>query len=141
MRRHLVGWVLPAQKINSVGDQQPSPPGRFLSVFRATYVPFNQKRKGAEMKDNTWKSGRELADATGFERYLTVEEVAAILRRSPRTIRGWISTGCPTPRGPVRLEAVKLGRAWMVRPDWLAVFEHRVRPPVGRTARDIRGDE
>jgi hypothetical protein len=76
-----------------------------------------------------------------FSRYLTVEEVAKILRRSPRTIRDWIIMGCPTPSGRVRIEAVKLGKAWTVRPDWLAAFEFNVRPPVGRTALDLDDSE
>lgn len=76
-----------------------------------------------------------------FARYLTVEEVAKILRLSTRTIRDWIIKGCPTPSGCVRLEAVKLGKAWTVRPDWLALFEFNVRPPGGRTALDLDDSE
>lgn len=73
----------------------------------------------------------------GFERHLSVAEVADILRRSPRTIRDWIIDGCPTPNGRVKLQAAKLGRSWTVRPDWLAVFEFRVRAPVVRPALDL----
>lgn len=64
--------------------------------------------------------------------YYSVEEVAAFLRRSPRTIRDWIRHGCPTPDGPVRLDAAKLGRAWTIKDEWLVLFEHRVRPDRGR---------
>lgn len=93
------------------------------------------------MEHESQKQIGTVAEEAGFVRYLTVEEVATILRRSPRTIRDWIITGCPTPRGRVRLEAVKLGRSWTVRPDWLAVFEFRVRPPVRRAALDLGDGE
>ncbi len=63
--------------------------------------------------------------------YYTVAEVAGVFRRSPRTVRDWIAKGCPTPRGVVKLEAAKLGREWTIREDWLALFEHRVRPRAG----------
>lgn len=62
------------------------------------------------------------------DRYLKVDEVAARFRRSSRTIRDWINTGCPTPNGLVRLEAVKLGKSWEIHPEKLAIFEIRVRP-------------
>lgn len=61
-------------------------------------------------------------------RYLTVEDAATRLRRHPRTIRDWITKGCPTMRGRVSLEATKAGKSWLVHPDWLALFEHRIRP-------------
>lgn len=64
--------------------------------------------------------------------YYTVDEVAQMLRRSPRTIRDWINHGCPTPNGAIRLEAAKLGRAWMIKDERLVMFEHRVRPDRGR---------
>jgi hypothetical protein len=28
----------------------------------------------------------------------------------------------------VHLEATKAGKSWLVHPDWLALFEHRIRP-------------
>lgn len=93
------------------------------------------------MKRNTEKPAPALVQDAHFARYLTVEEVAKILRRSPRTIRDWITDGCPTPQGRVRLEAAKLGKSWTVRADWLALFEFRVRPPVGRTALDLDESE
>ncbi|WP_076449607.1 helix-turn-helix domain-containing protein [Roseivivax lentus] len=62
------------------------------------------------------------------ERYLTTQEVAKRLRRHPRTIRDWIVSGCPTSRGTVFLDATKPGKSWLVHPDWLALFEHRIRP-------------
>ncbi len=62
------------------------------------------------------------------DRYLTTEEVAQRLRRNSRTIRDWIVKGCSTERGRVYLEATKAGKSWLVHPDWLALFEHRIRP-------------
>lgn len=60
--------------------------------------------------------------------YLTTEEVAKKLRRHPRTIRDWIMKGTVTARGRVFLDATKPGKSWLVHPDWLALFEHRIRP-------------
>ncbi len=64
-------------------------------------------------------------------KYYTTNEVAEIFGKHPRTIRDWIMTGCPTPDGLVRLEAVKLGKSWQIKDEWLLLFEHRVRstPP------------
>ena len=62
------------------------------------------------------------------DRYLTIDEVARKLRRHPRTIRDWITKGCPTERGRVALAATKAGKGWLVHPEWLALFEHRIRP-------------
>ncbi|TMV14589.1 helix-turn-helix domain-containing protein [Arenibacterium halophilum] len=62
------------------------------------------------------------------EHYHTVAEVAEKLRRHPRTIRDWIVDGCKTERGHVRLEATKVGKSWLIHADWLALFEHRIRP-------------
>ena len=61
-------------------------------------------------------------------KYLTTEEVAKKLRRHPRTIRDWIMKGTVTGRGRVFLDATKPGKSWLVHPDWLALFEHRIRP-------------
>ena len=60
--------------------------------------------------------------------YLTTEEVAKKLRRHPRTIRDWIMKGTVTERVRVFLDATKPGKSWLVHPDWLALFEHRIRP-------------
>lgn len=60
--------------------------------------------------------------------YMTTEEVAKKLRRHPRTIRNWIQNGTVTERGRVFLDATKPGKSWLVHPDWLALFEHRIRP-------------
>lgn len=62
------------------------------------------------------------------DQYITTGEVAKKLRRSPRTVRNWIAHGCPTPRGVVFLQATKAGKSWLIHPDWLALFEHRIRP-------------
>ena len=62
--------------------------------------------------------------------HFTVKEVAQKMRRSPRTIRDWINVGCPVPeRGDVKLEAIRIGRRWLVSSDALALFAHRIRPP------------
>lgn len=58
--------------------------------------------------------------------YLTLAEVAARLGRSPRTLREWIVHGCPSNDGPIRLDAIRLGRCWMVRVEWLDAFEERL---------------
>lgn len=62
------------------------------------------------------------------EKYLTTKEVGKRLRRHPRTIRDWITEGTVTERGRVFLDATKPGKSWLVHPDWLALFEHRIRP-------------
>lgn len=64
--------------------------------------------------------------------YYSVKQIAEVFDRDPHTIRDWIRTGCPTTEGRVRLQAAKLGKSWVVKDEWLAVFELRVRPPVGR---------
>lgn len=60
--------------------------------------------------------------------YYSANEVAKIFNRDPHTIRDWINHGCPTPHGPVKLQAAKLGKSWTIKDEWLAVFELRVRP-------------
>lgn len=59
---------------------------------------------------------------------LDTNAVAARYKRSPRTIRGWIMHGCPTPNGRVHLPAMRMGRTWMVREEDCLLFEHRTRP-------------
>lgn len=70
------------------------------------------------------------------EQYHTVKDVAKVLRRHPRTIRDWIVKGCKTERGRVHLEGTKAGKSWLIHPEWLALFEHRIRP-VRRTDLDL----
>lgn len=65
-------------------------------------------------------------------KYYSTAEVGEIFARDPHTIRDWIIHGCPTPDGRVKLQAVKLGKQWTIRDEWLAVFELRVRPDQGR---------
>lgn len=62
------------------------------------------------------------------EQYLNIQDVSKKLRRHPRTIRDWITHGCTTERGKVYLEATKVGKSWLIHPEWLALFEHRIRP-------------
>ena len=62
------------------------------------------------------------------DKYLTTLEVATRLRKHPRTIRDYIIKGCMTPRGRVYLDGSKIGKPWLIHPDWLALFEHRIRP-------------
>lgn len=68
-------------------------------------------------------------------KYYSAKEVGKIFNRDPHTIRDWIIDGCPTPNGTVKLNAVKLGKQWTIRDEWLAVFEMRVRPD--RTRPDL----
>jgi hypothetical protein len=65
-------------------------------------------------------------------KYYSAKKLGEIFERDPHTIRDWINKGCPTPDGPVKLQAVKLGKSWQVKDEWLAVFELRVRPDTGR---------
>jgi len=74
------------------------------------------------------KDQNQISQHDNYEKYLTTKDVGNKLRRHPRTIRDWIVKGCPTERGIVHLEATKAGKSWLVHPDWLALFEHRIRP-------------
>lgn len=60
-------------------------------------------------------------------KHFSVQELAPLFGRSPRTIRDWIETGCKTPNGCVRLEAVKIGRWWSVSEDALVLFHHHLK--------------
>lgn len=68
--------------------------------------------------------------------YLTTEDVGRKMRRHPRTIRDWIRKGCATDRGRIFLEGTRAGKSWLIHPDWLALFEHRIRP-MRRTDLDL----
>lgn len=70
-------------------------------------------------------------------KYYSTSEIAEIFKRDPHTIRDWINHGCPTPNGLVKLQAAKLGKSWTVKDEWLAVFELRVRPEIGRPDLDL----
>ncbi len=63
-----------------------------------------------------------------IDEYLTTKEVAKKLRRSPRTILDYIADGCLTKRGRIYLDATKVGKSWLIHPEWLELFEHRIRP-------------
>ncbi|CTQ33929.1 helix-turn-helix domain-containing protein [Jannaschia rubra] len=63
-----------------------------------------------------------------IDEYLTTNEVARKLKRSPRTIRDYIADGCLTPRGRIYLDGTKVGKSWLIHPEWLELFEHRIRP-------------
>lgn len=60
--------------------------------------------------------------------YHTIEAIAARFQRNPRTIRDWINHGCKTSDGTIRLQAVKLGKSWVVKTEWLEFFEFQIRP-------------
>lgn len=62
------------------------------------------------------------------DEYLTTKEVARKLRRSRRTILDYIADGCLTNRGRIYLDATKVGKSWLIHPEWLELFEHRIRP-------------
>lgn len=71
-----------------------------------------------------------------FERqYLTVEDVAARHRRSPRTVRDWITHGCVTPNGRFRLAAIRAGKKYSIDSEDLEIFEARLRH--GSTRGDV----
>ena len=69
--------------------------------------------------------------------YYSANDIAEIFGRDPHTIRDWINHGCPTPDGPISLQAVKLGKSWSIKDEWLAVFELRVRPEPGRPELEV----
>lgn len=69
--------------------------------------------------------------------YYSANDVAEIFGRHPHTIRDWINHGCPTLDGTVKLQAVKLGKSWSIKDEWLAVFELRVRPEPGRPELEV----
>ena len=70
-------------------------------------------------------------------KYLTVEDVAARHRRSPRTVRDWISHGCVTPNGRYRLEAIRAGKKYSIDFEDLEVFEARLRHGSRRAELDL----
>ncbi|WP_297972582.1 helix-turn-helix domain-containing protein [uncultured Amaricoccus sp.] len=69
--------------------------------------------------------------------YLTVEDVAARHRRSPRTVRDWITHGCVTPGGRIRLEAIRAGKKYSVESEDLEIFEARLRHGSSRPDLDM----
>ena len=74
--------------------------------------------------------------------YLTAREVAHRFRCGPKTVGNWIRLGRTLDDGSVVvLQATWIGRPWLIHPDDLARFEHRVRPPEVRPALDAAADE
>jgi hypothetical protein len=71
------------------------------------------------------------------KQYLTVEDVAARHRRSPRTVRDWITRGCVTPHGRIRLPAVRAGKKYSIEAEDLEVFEARLRHGASRPVLDL----
>ena len=74
--------------------------------------------------------------------YLTAKEVARRFRCGPKTVGNWIRVGRTLDDGSiVFLQATRIGRPWLIHPDDLVRFEHRVRPPEVRPALDAAADE
>jgi transposase len=69
--------------------------------------------------------------------YLTVEDVAKRHKRSPRTIREWITKGCVTPSGRIWLEAVRAGKKYSIDGEDLEIFEARLRHGSSRPPLDL----
>lgn len=67
-----------------------------------------------------------------YQKYYSAKDIAKYFRRDPHTIRDWINHGCPTSGGRVKLNAIKLGKSWMIKAEWLAVFELQCRDDTGR---------
>lgn len=74
------------------------------------------------------ENSNQISEDEYHDGYLTTAEVAKKLRRHPRTIRNWILKGTVTERGRIFLDGTKPGKSWLVHPEWLALFEHRIRP-------------
>jgi excisionase family DNA binding protein len=55
------------------------------------------------------------------QEFLTIEEVAARLRVKPDTVRAWLRQG--------RLQGVKAGRLWRIRPQAVEAFIRTTQPP------------
>ncbi|AQS49822.1 hypothetical protein BMG03_10150 [Thioclava nitratireducens] len=71
-----------------------------------------------------------------MRRYCETDELAVRFRRHTRTIRDRIQKGCPVNGRRLKLPATRLGKKWQVREDWLVLFEHEARPPIGRPGLD-----
>jgi hypothetical protein len=69
---------------------------------------------------------------------VSVEDIAARHRRSPRTIRDWIKHGCMPPRaGRIVLPATLAGKRYAIDTDDLELFEARLRAYGTRPSRRI----
>lgn len=60
--------------------------------------------------------------------YHNIDAIADRFQRNPRTVRDWITRGCKTPDGTIRLQAAKLGKSWVVKKEWLDFFEFQIKP-------------
>jgi hypothetical protein len=82
------------------------------------------------------KEGRKMCDATvdlTREEAISFEQARLIMppKRSGKpvhaeTIRRWVTVGCQTPAGPVRLEAVRLGSRWITTREAIGRFMRRL---------------
>lgn len=54
--------------------------------------------------------------------WLTTAEIAGRFGLNVQTVRSWISHGVTTPRGVVRLRAVRIGYHWRVKRRWLREY-------------------
>lgn len=80
---------------------------------------------------------RPKAKRIDLPRFLNTEDLAARFGCHPRTVRNWIETGCSVDGNLVKLPASRVGKRWLVREDWLASFEHQLRPFSGRSDLDV----
>jgi hypothetical protein len=63
---------------------------------------------------------------------IRLEEAARIARSHFTSVYRWVLRGLPGPDGQrVRLEAVRVGRAWITSREALARFAERLTPPLG----------
>lgn len=90
-----------------------------------------------DKKSRVEGSRPDAIQAIDLPRFYEAKELAQRFHCHPRTIRDWINKGCPTNGRRVKLPAVRLGKKWQVREDWLVLFEHRVRPSSGRPDLDV----
>ena len=93
------------------------------------------------LKDEADSGVGSISDASQLETYYTTDDLARHFRTSAKTIGNWIRVGRKTPRGQVRLDAIKPGRKWLVSRIGLEDFEHRVRPQVRRPDLDLEGPD
>jgi excisionase family DNA binding protein len=56
--------------------------------------------------------------------FLTIEEVATRLRVKPDTVRAWLRQG--------RLQGMKAGRLWRIRPQAVEAFLRTTQPPTDK---------
>jgi excisionase family DNA binding protein len=64
---------------------------------------------------------------------LTIEEAAAKLKVTPKTVRNWIREG--------KIVAVKMGRFWRVTEEDLLAFVNSLRSATARDTNERRGTD